>query len=428
MELSCCPSRVYEEVIGVACTGCKFLGRAAPFGKERFSLTFDLKTQARAHVVELATIAAMTAIVVVVLVFGGLKTASFRMFAKNGITYPVATVTRIVSEDVAEEEGTGRYLGSQKVEVRIEDGVNAGKTVVAFNQMSADHNVLARVGEKLIVQAENQEGLEPHYSIYNYDRIPGIAAIVGVFALSMVLVGRTKGLRSLLGLAFSLFMIVMFLLPLMFNGVSPILASLLTAAIITVCSMLLLNGGSRKTAAGIASTLLGLLAATLVYLAIAAVLQVSGFNDEGAEELVILQQSTGVQVQQVLFAGVLVASLGAVMDMCMSIASSLFELKQVHTELTARQMVASAFSIGGDMIGTMCQTLIMAFAGAGISSLLLLLAYGIDFNQFMTSDYLAVELIHSFVGAIAVVLCVPITALVSAWQFEGASLRGSRTA
>ena len=91
-------------------------------------------------------------------------------------------------------------------------------------------------------------------------------------------------------------------------------------------------------------------------------------------------------------------------------------------------MVASAFSIGGDMIGTMCQTLIMAFAGAGISSLLLLLAYGIDFNQFMTSDYLAVELIHSFVGAIAVVLCVPITALVSAWQFEGASLRGSRTA
>ena len=377
-------------------------------------MTGDLKSAVRTHAGELAALAAMAIIVVLVLTFGGLKTARFRMVAKNGITYPRATVTRIVSEDVAEEEGTGRYLGSQKVEVHVEEGVNAGRTVVAFNQMSADHNVLARVGETLIIQAENQKGLEPHYTIYNYDRIPGIAAILVIFAVCMALVGGTKGVRSLLGLGFSLFMIVMFLLPLVFNGVSPILASLATAGIITACSMLLLNGLSAKTAAGIAATLLGLVAATLVYLAFSAILQVSGFNGEGAEELVILQQDTGVQVQQVLFAGVLVASLGAVMDMCMSIATSLFELKEVHPELTARRMVVSAFSIGSDMIGTMCQTLIMAFAGSSVSTLVLMMAYGIDFNQLMTSDYMAVELIHSFVGAIAVVLCVPITALVSA--------------
>ena len=374
----------------------------------------DLGAAARAHAAEAATLAVMALIVAAVLAFGGIKTATYRAFSKNGITYPVATVTRIVSEDVAEEEGTGRYLGSQTVEVKIEDGALAGQVVTAFNQMSADHNVLARVGEKLIVQAENQPGLEPHYSVYNYDRVPGIAAIFAIFAACMVLVGGTKGARSLIGLAFSLFLIVMLLLPLMFNGASPILASLATASIITVCSMMLLNGWSAKTLAGIASTLLGLGASTLVYLVFSAILKVSGFNDEGAEELVIMQQATGVDVQQVLFAGVLVASLGAVMDMCMSIASSLFELREVHPDLTAARMVSSAFTIGRDMIGTMCQTLIMAFAGTGVSSLLLLLAYGIDFNQLMTSDYMAVELIHSFVGAVAVVLCVPITALVSA--------------
>ena len=363
---------------------------------------------------EIETLAAMAAIVLAVLAFGGLGDGAFQMFTANGITYPTATVDKVLSEDLQAEEGTGRYLGSQTLLVTLHGGKRDGEQVEVVNNIAADHNVLARVGGRVVVKAENQEGLEPFYSVFNYDRAPGITALVVVFAACMALVGGTKGVRSLLGLAFALFMVVAFLLPAIYGGASPIAMGLVTAVAVTVSSMVLLNGWSAKTGAAIASTTLGLGAAVAVYLVFSALLHVSGYNQEGAEELIIIQQGTGLDVYGTLFTGVLIASLGAVMDMCMSIATSLFEIRAMHTEMPVRGLVVSGFAIGRDMIGTMCQTLILAFTGSSLTSLLVLISYGVDVNQLLSSDYMAIELLHSFVGGIAVVLCVPITAAVCA--------------
>ncbi len=346
------------------------------------------------------------------LAFAATRDTAFRMFTQDGVSYARARVERVASEQLTPEEATGRYLGAQELEVAIESGPYAGETVQVGNNLTATHNVLARAGTGIVLKIERQAGVEPFYSVFNYDRLPGTAALVLVFAASMVVVGGLKGLRSLAGLAFALVMVAGVLLPAIFSGVPAIPAALATAAVITVFSMLLLNGWSAKTFAAICATVLGLAAAMGVYLLFSALLQVSGFNQESAEELIVIAGSTGLDVGQVLFAGVLIASLGAVMDMCMSIATSLFELQAQDPQLGPAQLVASAFAIGRDMIGTMCQTLILAFAGTSMSSLLVLTAYGVDFNQLLSSDYMAIELLHSFVGGIAVVLCVPITALV----------------
>lgn len=346
------------------------------------------------------------------LAFAATRDTAFRMFTQDGVSYARARVERVASEQLTPEEATGRYLGAQELEVTIESGPYAGETVQVGNSLTATHNVLARAGTGIVLKVERQQGVEPFYSVFNYDRLPGTAALVLVFAASMVVVGGLKGLRSLAGLAFALVMVAGVLLPAIFSGVPAIPAALVTAAVITVFSMLLLNGWSAKTFAAICATVLGLAAAMGVYLLFSALLQVSGFNQESAEELIVIAGSTGLDVGQVLFAGVLIASLGAVMDMCMSIATSLFELQAQDPQLGPAQLVASAFAIGRDMVGTMCQTLILAFAGTSMSSLLVLTAYGVDFNQLLSSDYMAIELLHSFVGGIAVVLCVPITALV----------------
>lgn len=380
-----------------------------------------------AHKAEAGIFGAMLLVVLAVLAFA--VTAwddQFVVLTANGVSYPTATVEQVLSEDLSHEEGTSRYLGSQTLMVRIDSGPYQGETVEADNSLSATHNVLGRVGGRVVIKAERQDGVTPYYSVFNYDRTPGIVAILAVFAVSMVLVGGTKGLRSLLGLAFALFVIVAFLLPALYRGIPPIAAGLAAAAVITLFSMLLLNGWSRKTLASIASTIAGLAAAVAVYLAFTALLNVSGFNQESAEELIIVQQATGLDVQQILFVSVLISALGAVMDMCMSIATSLFEMKERHPEMTARQMVASGFSIGRDMIGTMCQTLILAFTGSSLTSLLVLISYGIDFNQLLSSDYMAIEFIHSFVGGIAVILCVPITSLICARACQAQSVSSAR--
>ena len=138
---------------------------------------------------------------------------------------------------------------------------------------------------------------------------------------------------------------------------------------------------------------------------------------EQVEDLLLVSQNTGLKIGQVLFVGVLISSLGAVMDMTMSIASSLYEMKQVSPGVTKGQLVKSGMAIGRDMIGTMCETLILAFVGTALTTMLVLVSYGIQFDQLLSSDYIAIELLHAVTGSMAVVLSVPATALLSGMFF-----------
>lgn len=182
--------------------------------------------------------------------------------------------------------------------------------------------------------------------------------------------------------------------------------------------MVLLNGVSRKTVTAIAATMAGVIAAAVVYYIFSSVLHLSGFNLEESEELILIQNSTGMHVGELLFTGILIASLGAVMDMTMSVASSLFEMKHIHPEMTQKEIFRSGMTVGRDMIGTMCQTLVLAFAGTALASLLVMISYGTTFNQLLSSDYTALELMHSLTGSMAVILTVPITSGLSALVME----------
>lgn len=218
----------------------------------------------------------------------------------------------------------------------------------------------------------------------------------------------------MLGLAFAMFLIMAFLLPVIYHGWPPVAAGIITALLITVFSMVLLNGISRKTAVASAATMAGVFAAAVIYYIFSSILHLSGFNLEEAEELILIQNNTGMQVGELLFTGILIASLGAVMDMTMSVASSLFEMKHIHPEMTKKEIFQSGMVIGKDMTGTMCQTLVLAFAGTGVAALLVLISYGSTFNQLLSSDYVSLELMHSLTGSMAVILAVPITAFITA--------------
>ena len=364
---------------------------------------------------DLLVITMMTVIVIMTLVMNRWFPVEYIMYTSESSTYERGVVTRILAEELSQEEGSNRYRGVQTLKVAMKSGSLKGQEIEVKNELSATHNIATGVGQRLIIKVDASEGLEPYYTVFNYDRTVGISMILVMFAVFMILVGGRKGVKSMIGLCFALFLIIDFLLPAVYHGGSPIGMGIICAFLIAVFSMLLLNGFSEKTFTAITATMAGVILAAVFYYIFSGILHLSGFNLEEAEELIIVQGATGLKVGQTLFTGILIASLGAVMDMTMSVASALFEMKEIHPEMYMTEVFRSGISIGQDMIGTMCETLILAFAGSSITALLVMIAYGAQFNQILSSDYVAIELIHSLTGSMAVILSVPITAGLSAF-------------
>lgn len=340
---------------------------------------------------------------------------SYSMFTNDAISYEKARVVKILKNDVIKNESTkNRYIGTQEIQVRFSDGQNKGDSIILTNSVTTTHNIYVTEGQRVVIKADRPDNAEPYYTVYNYDRTPGIILIIVIFVLLMALVGKTKGIKSVAGLAFILLFICIFLIPMIYQGYSPILMCILTVILTVTTSMFLLNGFSKKTLVSIISAITGVVISAVFFAIFSKVLHLTGYNLEDAEELILIQQNTGLQIEQLLFIGVLIASLGAIMDMTISVASPLFEMKKYKKEMTVKELFRSGMDMGSDMIGTMCETLILAFSGTGITTLLVVVSYGTQIDQFLSSDYIVIEIAHSLTGAVAVILTVPLTSLLCA--------------
>ena len=186
----------------------------------------------------------------------------------------------------------------------------------------------------------------------------------------------------------------------------------LTVAALAVCtlvSLLLLNPPSPKTWAAMLSTLAGVALAGGMFYLFSTLLHLSGMNDTNGEGLVLVAGQTGLELHWLLLVAVLISSLGAVMDVALSLASSLHELREADGKMSGLQLFAAGMRIGRDMIGTMSNTLILAFAGEAVTTLLLLMAYGWHSSQLFASDYAAIQVAQGVASTLGVVLGVPIT-------------------
>lgn len=328
----------------------------------------------------------------------------------DAISYEKAKVVEIINEEITKNESTdNRNIGVQEIAVKFISGKEKGKIKSIENQVTTTHNIYVKKGQRVVIKVDAPENTEAYYTVYNYDRMPGITLIGIIFALLMVLVGKSKGLKSVCGLIFTLLFICIFLIPMIYQGYSPIAVCIVTVAITASTSMLLLNGFSKKTYVAIISVIIEVVMASIFFAIFSGILNLSGYNLEEAEELIIIQQSSGLKISELLFIGIIIASLGAIMDMTVSVASPLFEVKKQNRNITQKQLFKSGMDMGSDMIGTMCETLILAFFGTSITTILVVVSYGTQMSQFLCSDYIAIEIAHSITGAVAVILTVPVT-------------------
>lgn len=334
---------------------------------------------------------------------------------QNGTEYEKAVVEEVIKDNI---EADGSRVGNQEVKVRMLSGSKKGEIIDATSTSGYLYGAGCKENMKVIVSL-SIEGDNYVASVYSYNRGPIIYIFVGLFMLILWAIGGKRGFKSAIGLIFNFICIVFLFIPMLYKGYSPFLSAVIVGILITIVTMYLIAGFSVKTISSILGTILGVIlaggAATLFgYFA-----KISGYNVAEVEELVFLSTKTNLSVGGILFAGILIASLGAVMDVSISIASTINEIYEKNDKLSSKELFISGINVGRDMMGTMANTLILAFTGGAINTLILIYAYSMKYNQIINMYSIGIEIMQGISGSIGVVLTVPLVSFITVKLLTG---------
>ncbi len=332
------------------------------------------------------------------------------------MVYERAVVTAVLSDDAFPDydNAEGRRVGTQELEIQIQTGAHKNEVMSLTNYMSALFNVDLKKGDSIIVRIMTDEDGAYYASLFNYNRGRVLGVFVLLFFVLLAVLGGKKGLGALLGLLFTLGCIWLILIPCLIRGISAVPVTVGIIAVTAAGALIFLNGFSEKTLCSVLGCVIGVVAAGGIAAAVGAATPMNGFNMSEAENLLLYGADKGLKISGLLVCGVLISALGAVMDVALGIASAVWEIHEQNPALTARQLFRSGLHIGQDAMGTMANTLILAFAGSSLNMLILVQTYEIPFLQLINTDYICIEVIQSIAGAMGILLTVPIVAFISA--------------
>lgn len=314
----------------------------------------------------------------------------------KGQKYEKAVVTKIIKDNLAED---GSRYGTQKVLVKITTGTYKGKEKQAINPSGTLFGADCKVGARIIVIV-NKSGTNAGFTVYSQDRTMAIYGFVLIFAAVVCAIGGKKGVYAILSLVFAFACIIGIMFPMMYRGISPIVLTIIVAVLTTIVTLGLLGGYSSKTVAA---------------MAFGKAAGITGYNVSDIEALNYVGQNTKIKIGELLFAGIIISALGAVMDVGMSIASTIQEIYETDKTLSMKRLFVSGINVGRDMMGTMTNTLIFAYVGGAMTTLVINYAYDLSYRQLANSYVIGIEIMQGLSGSLGVVLTVPITALIASF-------------
>ena len=337
--------------------------------------------------------------------------------AADYMEYEKAVVNQVLSDTTEEDPvSEGHQRGTQLLLVTLQTGRYKGDQVMADNTVGPMYGQPYEVGQSLTVGVSTYEDGSVRCYVYEYNRLPGLLVMLGLFLLVTVLVGGKVGAKSLVSLGLTVAALIYLLLPLLLKGWPTILTTFLISVLVTVATFVILGGIDGKTICACLGTLAGIAFATLFAIMAQRILKIDGYREEYAEALLQLRQ-TGeslIGISGLITAGVIISALGAVMDVAMSISSALQELIRINRDLTSRQLYSSGMNIGRDMVGTMTNTLILAILGSGMTLIVYIYSLGLQPAQLLSSPYISLEAVSALASSIGVMLAVPMTAAICA--------------
>ena len=332
------------------------------------------------------------------------------------LVYAPAKVTAVLSDNAQEdfENAEGRRVGDQELEIQILSGDHKDEIMTVTNYMSALFNVDVQQGDRIIVRIMTDENGSYYASVFNYDRGIVLGGFLLIFFILLATLGGKKGLGALAGLLLTLGCIWFILIPCLLRGVPAIPVTIAVSAVAAAAGLIFLNGYSKKTFCAVCGCVGGVLVSGIAAAVVGTLSPMNGFNMQEAENLILYGADQGLKVSGLLVCGVLISALGAVMDVALGIASSVWEMKEQNPDASVGSLFRSGMQIGKDAMGTMANTLILAFAGSSLNMLILVQTYNIPFLQLINTDSIALEVVQSVAGSIGILLTVPLVAFISA--------------
>ena len=332
------------------------------------------------------------------------------------VEYETGRVLEILSDSCEPDaEADGAYRGDQSLLVAVTSGQYRGQTLLTSNAVGPLYGEPAASGDHVTLLISTYADGSHNATVYEHDRSIAIGLILAAFLLVTVLVGGKTGAKSILGLAMTVAVLVLLLIPLLLKGWPTVWTVFLLCSYIAVVCFVILGGVNRKILCACLGTIAGMALATVFGLGAQALAHVNGLRISDVEPLLQLRQTgTPIGLRGLLVGGIIISSLGAVMDVAMSISSALSELKAVNPEMTLGELWKSGRNIGRDMVGTMTNTLILAFLGSGFTLMIYLYSLDLPWRELMSSSYLALEVVSGVSSAIGVILAVPVTTIIGA--------------
>lgn len=327
------------------------------------------------------------------------------LVSREGQTFEKGVVTEILQDNVQPD---GSRVGEQVVRVLMKTGELKGREIETTSSSGFLFGAPCTVGMKVVVM-QSLAGDTVVSSVYAQDREFQILAFAALYLLALCLIGGWQGAKGALGLVFTFGCILWVYLPLVYRGWSPFWSAVLVCAVTAVVTLWLVGGPTRKTLVATAGTVAGVVMAGVAASLFSLATGITGWNVSDIESLMTLWSTADIQVGGLLFSGLLISSLGATMDVAMSIASSMAEVQAQTPDISRRALFQAGMRVGRDMMGTDSNTLILAFAGGSVSMLVLDYAYDLPWLQIINSNNIGIAVMQGLAGSFGVVLSVPVT-------------------
>ncbi len=314
-------------------------------------------------------------------------------------------------------EGENIEAIRQDVELEILSGQFKGEVRTVENVVGGNpyYDINLKKGDKVVVHVEPRDDFvvgaeDVDFFITDIKRDGSLWLLAGIFSMLIIIIGRKKGIRALVSIGLTVFLIFALMVPLVLNGVSPIFAALLVGILSTVVTIYLVAGVNYKSTSAVLGTSVSLLFAGMMAILTIKLAHLTGFVSE--DNMFLHSVRPDLDMRGILAGAIILSALGALMDVGVSIASTINEVYQTDRTLSVKQLFKSGMNVGRDIIGTMSNTLILVYLGASLP--LVLLSSSIDAQKFFNLNQVATEISSALIGSIAILACVPVTAFISA--------------
>ena len=309
----------------------------------------------------------------------------------------------------------------QIVKIKVLSGKYKGTERYVDNMLTGNpaYDIPLKKGDKVVLhlEANSPEVLssdDVDFFIADLKRDNTLIFIAGAFFILLVLIGGKKGAASLISIAATVALMFFVLMPLILHGFCPIVSAVFTAILSSAITIYLVGGFNSKSSAAILGTVLSLIIAAGLSMGVIYYARLTGFA--GEENMFLYSAHPNLNFTGILSASMIIAALGALMDTAVSIASTINEIYETDKTLSVKKLFVSGMNVGRDIIGTMSNTLILVYLGSSLS--LVLLSSNIDLQKFFNLNQVATEISSALIGSIAILACVPLTAIIAAFMIK----------